>query len=327
MGIETTYYDRVMRPKIVEHINRNLSWLIPYVKDHPSLDFQTGHDPNKNRSWFSVYRGTGKVFSIEATNRKILPYKADKAYKELLPEIFEKPTPELFDKYLSIIDSNPKFGCYYQDSKGIPKEGFFQALIGRRYTFDLKDDDEFVIFDKEFVVGFLNKITKKNWNNGIKIKQNAKIKEFRNTYKKKLPKTIKALYGEFDFLGLNKNGDILIMELKQNDATKTALSPIQIAFYYMQFEKLMKEDKSLSRKINEMIEQKIELGIISDRFKKNLPIQLSGKIIPYVIVGEDKPLSKIQSERFKSAKDIFLRMMKAYTCQEDGTLVKSKNLE
>lgn len=83
-----------------------------------------------------------------------------------------------------------------------------------------------------------------------------KIKQLRKTYNGELPENIKPEYGEFDFLGLNTNGDILIMELKQNDPAKTALSPIQTSYYYLQFQKLAKEDDKLYQRIKAMIEQK-----------------------------------------------------------------------
>lgn len=89
----------------------------------------------------------------------------------------------------------------------------------------------------------------------------------------------------------------------------------------------MKEDSLLSNKINYMIAQKIELGIISDCFKNNLPVQLSGRIIPCVIVGEEEHLSDTICERYKFARNLFLPAMLAYTCEDNGTLVKSKKLE
>lgn len=78
-----------------------------------------------------------------------------------------------------------------------------------------------------------------------------KIKQLRKTYNGELPENIKPEYGEFDFLGLNTNGDILIMELKQNDPTKTALSPIQTSYYYLQFQKLAREDDKLYQRIKQ----------------------------------------------------------------------------
>ena len=50
MEIITTYYDRIMCDELVQHITQELDWLIPFVKRHESLDFQTGHDPKQNRS-------------------------------------------------------------------------------------------------------------------------------------------------------------------------------------------------------------------------------------------------------------------------------------
>ena len=80
MEITTTYYDRTMCDELAQHITKNLDWLVPFVKRHESLDFQTGHDPKQNRSWFSVYRGTGRVFQILYRNGKFAEYTADEKY-------------------------------------------------------------------------------------------------------------------------------------------------------------------------------------------------------------------------------------------------------
>ncbi|KDS16266.1 hypothetical protein M089_5669, partial [Bacteroides ovatus str. 3725 D9 iii] len=137
----------------------------------------------------------------------------------------------------------------------------------------------------------------------------------------------KPEYGEFDFLGLNTNGDILIMELKQNDPAKTALSPIQTSYYYLQFQKLAKEDDKLYQRIKAMIEQKIDYGLIGSCYKNKIPLKLSGRIIPCVIVGDDGELSETIRERYRFIRDLFLPEMKAYTCTSKGTLVISKDLE
>ena len=155
-----------------------------------------------------------------------------------------------------------------------------------------------------------------------------KIKQLRKTYNGELPENIKPEYGEFDFLGLNTNGDILIMELKQNDPTKTALSPIQTSYYYLQFQKLAREDDKLYQRIKAMIEQKIDYGLIGSSYKNKIPLKLSGRIIPCVIVGEDNRLSETICERYRFIRDLFLPEMKAYTyIREEGTLVTSEKLE
>ena len=213
------------------------------------------------------------------------------------PDFFRNPTPDQFDTYLAKIASTEKFKRYYEDTKGVRNEGFYQTLIGRRYTFEVKDTDDFILFDKELVIGFKTKGIKDEWNKEIVDQQTLKIEQLRKTYNGTLPEKIKPEYGEFDFLGLNTNGDILIMELKQNDPAKTALSPIQTSYYYLQFQKLAREDDKLYQRI------------------------------PCVIVGEDSNLSKTICERYRFIRDLFLPEMKAYTCTpKEGTLVTSENL-
>ena len=89
----------------------------------------------------------------------------------------------------------------------------------------------------------------------------------------------------------------------------------------------MKEDiEFLSANIMRMVQQKIDLGIINIPKGKSLPNKLSKKIRTCVIVGEDKKLSQTVRDRFKSVRDIFLPDMEAYTCESDGTLIKSNKL-
>lgn len=214
--IKTTYYDRKMDEKLLTQINERFPWIISYVKSHNCLDFQTGNDPKTNRSWFSIYRGTGRILTFRSHSGKVNEIcDVAEAYKELMqPDFFRNPTPDQFDTYLAKIASTEKFKRYYKDTK-VCNEGYYQTLIGRRYTFEVKDTDDFILFDKELVIGFKTKDIKDEWNKEIVDQQTLKIEQLRKTYNGTLPEEIKPEYGEFDFLGLNTNGDILIMELKQ----------------------------------------------------------------------------------------------------------------
>lgn len=324
----TTYYDRKMDDDFVAAVMEEFSWLIDFVKRTPELDFQTGHDPKSKRSWFSIYRGTGRVLTIESSSNKN-GYKltAAEAYKRIAPSgFFTSPTKGGFKKYIDAIRKEKKLLRYYESDSG-KKEGYYQNLIGRRYSFNTKENDEFIIIDKEMVVGFKDEGTKKEWNERIIYLQNTLIEKLKSNYKGRLPKEIKSEYGEFDFLALTWNGDIIIMELKQDDSTKTYLSPIQVRFYYEQFKKLMKEDKDLSSNIMMMVQQKVDLGIIIIPKGKTLPQKLSGNIYTYVIVGEEGGLSSTICNRFRFVRDIFLPDMKAFRCEQDGTITISKNLE
>lgn len=329
--IKTTYYNRTMSDVLVNRINNEeLSWLIDFVKSKKCLDFQTGGDPKADRSWFSIYRGTSRILSVTCSRNGHLKYDAAEAYKKLMPKGFlEKPTTEDFETYLTKINESGLFDKWYRDLKDNKNEGYYQTLIGRRYTFNLKPSDDFVIIDKEMVIGFATQIVKDEWNKEICETLDLRITQFKD---KVGVSGIKNTYGEFDFLALDKAGNLIIMELKQNDPQKTALSPFQTAYYQMQLEKLIKEDAEFYENIRKMLEQKIELGLIDKCFK--IPEKLTGKIIPCVIVGEEydskgkRLLSEEYCNRFKLAREIVLPEMKAYTCTSptDGTIVESKLL-
>ena len=98
--------------------------------------------------------------------------------------------------------------CFSETCKklGVPyKEGYYQNLIGRRYTFLNNDDDSFIIIDKELVIGFENTTIKKEWNESIVGQTDGVITKVR-TEIKSLPKDIKNSYGEFVISQAGKNG-------------------------------------------------------------------------------------------------------------------------
>ena len=321
----TTYYDRTMDDSFISKVLNDYPWLIHFVKNTSELDLQTGHDPKQGRSWFSVYRGTGRVLTF-ASRRNGYKIDANDTYKKIATtDFFERPTENSFVEYLSNIKKASNLKRYYESDQG-KKEGFYQNLIGRRYTFNTKAEDDFIIIDKEMVVGFKDEVTKTAWNKDIISNIEALIRNLRRDYKGRLPKDISSKYGEFDFLAMTWDGDIIIMELKQDDSLKTSLSPIQVRFYDEQFHKLLKENKDISDNIMKMVQQKVDMGIINVPKGRSLPQKLSGQIETCVIVGEEKSLSPTICDRFRVVRKIFLPNMKSYTCESDGTLVKSNKL-
>ena len=316
------YYDRTMSPKVINWIQSKYKWIIDYVKKHPELDFQTGS--NNKSSWFSVYRGTSRVLSIKPSGKA----EAAQKYMNLCPEFYRSPTPVLFDLLLEKVHNDPSFDQYYENRDlNQKKEGYYQTLIGRRYSFEIRGNDDFLIFDKEMVIGFDNTLIKNTWNQPIKDEIARLIQEARIEFgKTKLPQDIHDSYGEFDFLALNWKGDIIIMELKQNDPQKTYLSPFQICYYKKQFERLLEELPELYGGIKKMIEEKRQLGILNIPSDHMIPSKLSGKVKYYLIVGEEHELSEEVCRRFHVIKSIALPELEAFTCNKEGTLTPSKKL-
>ena len=332
--LQSAYYNRVMSDAFEELVMTKYKWLIDFVKKHDDLDFQTGFDQKQSKSWFSIYRGTGRILQISYYDKSRSGKEkidAHPAYKSLAPDIFQKDgmiDEKSFENYLIKITKEPKFEKYYLDSKGDRKEGFYQTLIARRYTFENKSEDDFVIFDKELVIGFKDDDVKDAWNKEIIDSQQEAIGTLQSMSSDKLSKKIKPDYGEFDFMGLSWDGDLIIMELKKEaKGTKSSLAPIQIAYYMKQFTKLINEDTDgvLYKVIRDMILQKQRMELIKMTPKaKALPNGLSGKIRKYIIMGNDEKVSKPFKEHFLLAKNVFLgNDLEVFTCDKDGTLRRS----
>lgn len=320
------YYDRTMDSIIYNQIKEGgqYHWMIHYVKEHPELDFQTGS--NRSNSWFSIYRGTSKIIKIEKNGKNKISY--EEKYHKLCPEYYEDTTESVhLNTLLDKLKVDLTLSRYYGDeSTGKKTEGYYQNLIARRYTFLNKPDDEFIIIDKELVIGFRDKVTKMR----IFDKIDAELKylleyKFRPLLKS-LRKNVATTYGEVDFLGLNWNGDLIIMELKGDDPQKTFTSPIQVGFYQRLLSQVLEDYPDLYKNIACMLKQKVSLGLVTIPEGRSIPKSLSGKIKSWVIIGEEENLSEEMCSRYIKAKEIFCPDIETFTCINDGTLRKSEKL-
>ena len=133
-------------------------------------------------------------------------------------------------------------------------------------------------------------------------------------------KKIKQSGTECDFVGLKKDGDILLLELKRHeDTAKIYLSPLQAGKYTdLTMQYVNKHPDIFSSNILKMVRQKIEMGILKPKFQ--LPNRLSKRIIPAVVVG-GKP-SKTALKNFKTVRGIVGKKISLYTCDENGKLKK-----
>lgn len=312
MTTKEMYYDRSIREDLEENILTNYKWMIDEVIKRPELDFQTGS--NYNDSWFSVYRGTGRILTINASGRIFAAPK----YMELSPEFYNNPDKNGLESLLSKINNDSSLGRYYIDANGRRKEGYYQNLISRRYSFFCKEEDDFIIIDKEFVLGYCDDNIKQIIMKPIKDKYNRIILSLSKKYD--YCRNIKQPGTECDFVGLTRSGDILLLELKRHeDTTKIYLSPIQAGKYddlTSEYVKRFYDD--FCHNVIDMVAKKIRMGILKPN-KWKMPAKLSGKIIPAVVVG-GKP-SKEAIERFKIVRAAAGKDITLYTCDEQGNLI------
>ena len=305
------YYDRSMKIDLEESIVKNYKWLIDEVIKRPELDFQTGS--NNNDSWFSVYRGTGRILTINASGKI---YAAPK-YMGLSSDFYKKPDRKGLDDLLSKINNESSLGRYYIDAKEKRKEGYYQNLISRRYSLFCQAEDDFVIIDKEFVLGYSDDNIKKVIMKPVKDKYDGIIHSLSKEYD--YCKNIKQPGTECDFVGLTRSGDILLLELKRHeDTTKIYLSPIQAGKYDDLTTEYMKRFYDVfCHNVLDMVAQKIRMGILKPKWE--MPTKLSGKIIPAVVVGGNP--SKEAKKRFIIVREAVNKDITLYTCDEQGKLI------
>jgi hypothetical protein len=283
------YYNRTISEPLAQLMSPggDLRWLFDFVKKYPDMDFLIGK--NNSVECISVYRGLSRILSItqyaDTTHIKI---DAAKKFKALEPDIYgSKKIPcdfsELLNSLIFKIGSDPTFDRYYANRK----EGFFQNELSRKLGIHGTKDDEFVIIDKEVVIGYLNDEEKtkiyRGLRNPYKALQGDISKGNAERYGKNLQK--KSIGNELDFLALDRDGNILLIEYKHGgkkcNTSGIYLSPLQIGLYYDLFTKLNRDD--LNKAVYEMLNQKQRIGLIHPDWKK--PKKLA-EIIPVLIISE-----------------------------------------
>lgn len=323
------YYNRKISSsfsKIIEN-DGELRWLFDFVKNHPELDFLIGK--NNSKEWISIYRGLSKIVTITKTKETdIIKLDGANAYKSILPDLYgKKSTSTKFDielgQIINEISQNKKFDRDYKNKK----EGYYQNILSRKYGILGNQNDDFVIIDKEAVVGYTNQKEKDNSINKIlpkykKLQRNISLLNS-NRYGENLEK--KAVGNELDFLALDKSGNILLIEYKHGTNTSGIyLSPIQIGMYYDIFTSLPKSD--LEKAVFEMLFQKQKIGLISPLWKKPKTIK---SIIPLLIISEYNYAStakmkfdEILSFSQKQLGSAFLNNLLMYNYTENRGLLK-----
>lgn len=307
------YYDREMTQPLVSFLKNEYRWLIDYVYQHEELDFQTGK--NAYSAWFSIYRGTGRVLTLK-TDGTIT---ADPKYKELLPGFYESPATEEFDVLLKKIGATESLAKYYIGADGKKMEGYYQNLISRRYSLFCRPDDDWMIIDKEFTLGYQDKNTKAKW---LAAPQEWLASKINLAKQNGIPGNIKEPGTECDFMGITKDGDLVLMELKRHeDTSKIYLSPLQVGHYdelTRNFLEQYRED--MSHSIIRMMRQKIALRLLRPAWQ-TLPDKLSGKIKLAVVVGGEA--SEVAKRRFTTMRKVVGKDIVYYTCDEStGTLIQ-----
>ncbi len=280
------YYNRKISDSFAVLIEQDgkLRWLFDFVKNREDLDFLIGK--NNSKEWISIYRGLSRILTITKTGTpNIIKIDGANAYKILSTTLYgEKDISNNFkteiENILNAVEVNSIFNSYYNNKK----EGYYQNLFSRKYGILGNKEDDFVIIDKEAVVGYTNLAEKDTSFKNIQTKYKELQDDISALNSKRYGVDIakKAVGNELDFLALDKKGNILLIEFKHGTNTSGIyLSPIQIGMYYDIFTSLPIED--LEKAVCEMLTQKQKIGLICPNWVKPKKIK---DIIPVLSISE-----------------------------------------
>jgi len=328
------YYQRVIGNDLKGLLlpGGGLHWLYLLVKEREDLDFLIG--ANKSKKWIYVYRGTTRLLDI-SMKRNLANISANPTYLDLakknnldiygIKEMADLNFKNDFVRLISCLSQDNKLSSHYANKK----EGYFQNLFSRQFGILSDGSEDFVVVDKEVVIGYGNKKVKEIYF-GEQRKRFMAINEALSRldakrYGSKLSE--KALGNELDFLAVNRKGKILLIEFKHGSSTKGIyLSPIQIGLYYYLFhEYIMQYKDDFISHISSMIKQKKEMGLISRQWSDVTP---TIEIIPVLVIAEYNPKSSafckfkevLEICRDKLANDSFLSELVIYEYDKNEKL-------
>ena len=162
--------------------------------------------------------------------------------------------------------------------------------MSRKFGINSLPDSDFVIIDKEVVIGYEDQKEKNKIFGEKQSKYKDLLKEISLSNPIKFGKGLekKAIGNELDFLAWKSDGTLLLIELKHGTNTSGIyLSPLQIGLYAEIFENYKeKNETDFYNSLKRMVEQKQRMGLIHKDWK--IPPEITS-IKPMLIISEYNP--------------------------------------
>ena len=175
---------------------------------------------------------------------------------------------------------------YYRNRQ----EGYWQNRLCLRFGRQWTPQDEWLIIDRDCVIGFNNADEQKRF-----------YERTRHAYqgvKDRLQNDDKGAWGEpdgqefgdeLDLLAINRNGDLATIELRHGDsASGIYWAPLQVGVYRDAFEAIL---SSVRPGIQELVRQKITLGLLPEAAGVRLEVSELKRVEPIVAVAEPRARS------------------------------------
>lgn len=203
-------------------------------------------------------------------------------------------------------------------------EGYWSSKLSIDYGRNWTQDDEWLIIDREAVIGFnaadgkIASKLKEDFYSAIKqeiesIKQNPDFSGWGDL--------TKSFGDELDFLAIGRDGQLLCIELKHgNNTSGIYWGPLQATVYQKAFEEKVAE---MSKSIIKMVQQKIELGLLPPEAYERIPAD-GFKVVKGILAVADAS-GNLKSECWKRATDVNSKLLPPVLMVR--SITKAGNLE
>lgn len=260
-------YSRTLSPEFVGHLSREpLSRLLRLPV---SCDFNDAFDIDlqlREGDRLMFYHGTTALLTVQfnhSTNR--LSYSASESYsratgfRELMQNWLESKwsrSVDLIPEYLSSAILFAKDEVYRNRA-----EGYWQNRLSLAFGLQWCLGMDWLIIDREAVVGFTNSTEKQALLSPIKRKYQSVRGQYQEQDALKWGKPSSKGFGdECDFLALGPDGELLCIELKHGSNTSGIYwGCLQVAVYRELFERVLDQ---ITEEIKSLVRQKIQLGLL-----------------------------------------------------------------
>ena len=297
-------YDRALNSALEEslQVGGRLAFLLhdisDWCDDPYELDIQL-----REKNKIMYYRGTTRLLVVTLSPRDdgtpTFKVTADKFYTQ---------NPSCSDAFgqltvlgqTSPVDALIPFQTYLSAAIRIAPEshydnhaeGYWQNRICHRFGRCSRPEDEWLVFDRECVIGFKDQSHKKaalepictRYGKARQAIQDSGDDRWRQTHESK------GFGDELDMLAINRSGQLLAIELKYGtNASGIYWGPVQVGVYSDAFSLLIDQ---LAPGVVGLIRQKVVLGLLPAHALSRLPSNGFERVLPVLAIADANPRSR-----------------------------------
>lgn len=270
---------------------------LPTVEDEVNaLDAQL-----REHNQIMYYHGTTRLLTVTLRPSKcgiILQPDAHATYKQKdafaqLEKIGRSAPGEAREAFMNYLSSALALADkrYFKNHK----EGYWQNHLCHRFGRNCQPDDDWLIVDRECVIGFSDGDEKREYYNDIISARTQMRTRLQSTDEGKWGRAIGKMFGdELDLLAIDRNGRLLAIELKHgSNPSGIYWGPLQAGAYASALQGKLQE---IVPGIVALVNQKVDLGLLPEHARTRLENSLLDDVTPILAVAEPNPRSSCWSK-------------------------------